>query len=436
MSIEVRQRKSMFDNMWTLSIVLASSAVVASWYFGLAQFDITPIIWTLAALAALQFALNSRSRNAESDAHLRTIAMASHLLGIVMLGVAWHLSGGIQQPLFPLFMALPLVATPLILNFWQQQAALAVLLGVLASAVLLSPDTNSFIEARYGIGIVSNDLIPSWMPKSRLAFADVNTSPSFNLILMTMATFLVSLNAAARATIALLGRLIERGESLQEELRRAQRITAELIFQAPYCEAIVALGTGRILHASERFANTFALRTADDGSFLLDVIRFSYPDVIKRLLNSGGEEIQGATINGRELVLRVRASIFDLKGSKVARVSIENSEDICWHKAVDALEQPAFAVDSHGKVVFLNKSAAATFGADAEGATAESLLGTGPSKNRWWDIAPLESARRVVDLRGEPYLAYIRRERIAPSIGELSFIHLQPRAKQYAAAVA
>jgi PAS domain-containing protein len=434
---EFLQRKSMFDNSWTLSVVLASSAVVVSWYFGLAQFDISPIIWVLAALALAQFALNSRLRKVDTESRVRSRAMLSHALGILMLGAAWHLAGGLQQPLFPLFMALPLIASPLILNFWQQQVSLGVLLIVLGSAVLLSPDTNSFIQARYGIGLVSPDLMPTWMPRSRLAFADVNTSPAFNLLLMgTMAICLMALNAVSRAIIAGLSRSGARSQSLQEELRRAQRITAELIFNAPYPEAIVALSTGRILHASQRFAESFQLPASHDGSFLLDVVKFAYPDVIKRLLNSGGEEIQAATVNGREVVLRVRAATFNLKDSKVARINLENSDDICWRSAFDALEQPAFAVNSHGKVVFLNKSAKAMFGVEAEGADADTVLGLGPSTNRWWDIAPLESARRVVDLRGQPYLASLRRERIAQSIGEMCFVHLHARSSQYAVAAA
>ncbi len=435
MNSEFRQRKSMFDNTWTLSIALASSGVVVSWYFGLAQIDITPIIWALASLAFLQFALNSRQAYIESVARLRTLAMLSHLLGIALLGIAWHLAGGLQQPLFPLFVALPLIASPLVLSYWQQQASLGLLLVVLASAVVLSPDTNSFIQARYGIGLVSPDLLPAWIPRSRLAFADVNTSPTFNLALMgTMALFAIALNAVARALIAALGRMIARSESLQEELRRAQQITADLIFKAPYCEAIVAVGSGRVLHASERFSQLFNVSTSEDGSFLLDVVAFAYPDVIRRLISNGGEEIQGATINGRDVVLRVRASVFNLKDSKVVRVSIENSDDICWRSAVDALEQPAFAVNSQGKVMFLNKAAKAAFGEHAEGARADVLLGS--AKNRWWDIAPLESARRIIDLQGRQYLASIRRERIAQSIGDMYFVYLHARTTQNAAAVA
>ncbi len=47
-------------------------------------------------------------------------------------------------------------------------------------------------------------------------------------------------------------------------------------------------------------------------------------------MTTGGEEIQGATLHGRELVLRVRAEIVGSGASQTTALSIETCDEICW----------------------------------------------------------------------------------------------------------
>jgi len=106
-------------------------------------------------------------------------------------------------------------------------------------------------------------------------------------------------------------------------------------------------------------------------------------------------------------------------------LNIESCDEICWRGALDSLEEPALVVNFRGRVMFLNRAALAVFGEAAEGIEAETLFDS--AATRWWDIAPLECARRVLQRGGHSYLASIRRERIAPGIGDLSFVHLYER---------
>jgi PAS domain-containing protein len=121
------------------------------------------------------------------------------------------------------------------------------------------------------------------------------------------------------------------------------------------------------------------------------------------------------------VVLRVRAEIMGDGDHQVAALNVEKCDDLCWRGEVDAIAEPVFAINANGEVVFLNRRARTVFGDAAEGAPASGLFG----ERSWWEIAPLESARRTVDRDGRRYLASIRRERVAESIGELSFVHLQ-----------
>jgi len=425
---ELRKRKHMFDNTWMLAILLSASSVIVFWYLGLGLVQVGPIIWTLAALALVQFIINLGTPKCVSGGELRALARRSQIIGVLIMAGAWHLFGGLQQPMFPLFMMLPLYTGALILNVWQQQTTLILFIGVLATGVLLSPETNSFIAERYGISAFSAHLLPAWVPRSRVAFLDVSTSPTYNLMVTgSLAVLAVALTATSRAIVALSWRSVDSIETLRVEIEQARQHNTLMIEGSPSSELLIIPATGRIVLASRRFMESFAVDGPAAGQFFLDTVAFAYPIVIKRLIAVGGEEIQGATVRGREVVLRVRASLIDSGPSTVVRLCVETCDEICWRGAVDALEQPVFAVNSRGRVIFLNRSAIALFGNEVEGSDASGLFEKGLGSSRWWDIAPLESTRRMLPRGDRSYIATIRRERIAESIGELSFIHLAER---------
>src|SRR6202007_2606025 len=104
------------------------------------------------------------------------------------------------------------------------------------------------------------------------------------------------------------------------ETTRLQELTRQMVTRAPSPEVLVSSKSGRIVNASDRFLRAFDVSDAP-GSFLLDAIEFAYPAVVKRLLQSGGEEIQGATVGGRAVVLRVRAEIMGDGDHQVAALN-------------------------------------------------------------------------------------------------------------------
>jgi PAS domain-containing protein len=420
----LRRYKVTFDSTWTVTIVLATTLAILSWYFGLAQIDIAPVIWTLAGLALAQLALGLPTRRARSPQRLRWLALWAQILGTLLLGVGWHLFGGLQQPLFPIFIILPLLPAALLLGFWQQQLALVALLAVLASGILLSPDTNSFLEIRYGVRFAGLDLLPGWVPRSRVAFADVNTSPGYDLMLViTVAVIGVAATAMARSLAGTFSSGGVRVEQLEDELARLEHLNTQLISRAPSAAVLVDPGSGRIVRASERFAHSLGL-TDPAGQFLLDAVAFHYPTVIKQLMQTGGEEIQGAMLNGREVVLRVRAELLESGAAPATALAVEIYTELGLRGELDAVEEPVFTVTAAGHVALPNRSAAALLGEGAEGLAAAGIFeGEAP---RWWDIAPLESARRILRRGSQSYLVCIRRERVVASIGELAFVRLQP----------
>ncbi len=326
----------------------------------------------------------------------------------------------------PLLMVLPLLPGALLFNFWQQQASLLAVLLVLSTGVLLSPDTYAFIEEHYGAGALDAQLLPAWFPHSRMAFTEVATTRAYDLTLTGGVGFIaIAVSTTARALVSLFQQDGERLARMEAELRQQQRFSNHLVTQAPACEVLLMPATGRIVLASERFRRQFSLEDPA-GCFLLDAVTFRYPDVVRRLLQSGGEALQPAVIDGREQVLRLRAESIAAAESPLTVLSLEPHAEICWRGELDAVEEPLFAIDDAGFVVCPNRSARELLGAAAEGGVAHALFEA--TLPRWWDIAPLDSARRLLERQGRQYLALIRRDRLADSVGDLCFVRLQERA--------
>lgn len=420
----VRRNLAVFESSWMLTTVLAATLAVLCWYFRLAHVNLAPIIWGLAGLALTQLVLSSQTHRAGSLAWLHSYALISHLLGTVIMGIVWHFFGGVQQPVFPLLIILPLIPAALVMGFWQRQLATLAFVALLASGILLSPDTNSFIAQRYGLRLPADALLPAWLPRSAIAFPDVSTSPAYDLVVTAVVAVVgVAVNATAHVLVGLCRRATDRATSLEVELARLHRLNTELITRMPSADVLVSSSTGRIVNASERFIRTYDGQGSDER-FLLDTIEFEYPAVIRQLMVTGGEQVQEAKVRGQVALLRVRAERLGGESSQLAALNIENCDDLCWQGAVNALDEPVFAIDFRGDVVFLNRAALALFGEPAPRTAASLFAG---DSARWWDIAPLDCARRVLGRGTRQYMAVIRRERVAASVGELSFVHLRER---------
>jgi PAS domain-containing protein len=422
--------RAVFDSVWTLTTLLTTALLVVCWYFGLAQVSIVPAIVLLSALTASQLALTMSTRHYQGML-LRRVVLSSQLLGTTVLGIVWHLAGGLQQPVLALLIVVPLLPAFALLNLWQRTCAGVALVMVLISGLLLaSTPTNSFLQERYGLQLTFHSL-PTWLPHSHSAFTDVSTSAPYDLMLVVSAVVLtVALAATAGIVATLSEQLNSRTLSLASEVERLRQLNTQLMVHAPSADLLVASATGRIVTASLRFAQEFNW-TATPGSFLLDFVSFRFPEIIRRLMIEGGEDIQIAAIKGQEYLLRVRAVVAGQPGDQLSRMCFERCDELAWRGEVNALDEPIFAINGKGQVLFPNRAAVELFGNTMEGRLAESLFEG--SADHWWDISPLVTARRVVRRGTERYVASIRRERLASSVTEMTIVRLTGNREQQAA---
>jgi PAS domain-containing protein len=410
-----------FERTWLLTTLVATALEVFGWYFGLTQIDVEQVLVLLALLTACQLALASRTRFASLPS-LRAGVLASQLLGTALLGLVWHLTGGLQQPLFPVLIALPLMPAFFVLTLWQRFLTTVALVALLTTGLILAPESsNSFLVQRYGLHSFLPGR-PHWLPASHVAFIDVNTTSPYELMLVTtLAVVAVSIGATAGVIADLSARARERVRNLSREVARLQDLNSELVAQAPSAEILASSATGKIIAASARFTREFALSDYS-GKPLLDAAGFRYPDVIRRLLSAGGEDVQIVTIEGRETLMRIWAVVVAGKDESLTRLCFERSDELAWRGAANALEEPLFSISANGQVIFPNRAAVALFGVSLDGRMAESLFDG--STDRWWDISPLDNARRIVRNGQNRYVAAITRERLATTLNEVSIVRL------------
>ena len=437
---ELREFKRLFDYAWWSLIAMACVALILPWYLGLNPLDISPAVALLIAMTVVQLFLNDRAQRNTSAARLQMLAALSQGLGLLGMGIIWHLMGGLQNPTFAAFILLPLLLGPLVLNTWQQYCVLGLSWMLLFSAIVLAPNINSFIDERYGIRLLHSGLLSAWLPKSRSVFPEVTTTPPYDLLmLVTYAITGWALHATSAAITKIVARTLNRNRSLQADKARSEHLIDDLIAHSTSPEILVASTSGKIVKASRRFAEYFELAHPAEGQYLLDAIDFHYPEVIKRLIRDGGDDIQGARVKGRQMMLRIRAGPMSRAGTMsrddapLSRMSVEQCEDRCWRGALDAMEEMVLAIDSEGGVCFVNEAASELFG-EPSGAPASDVLRLDGIQAPWWDIAPLDFARRSLTLRKRNFVAIIRRKRIAAGIGAITYVILQERAQTYAVA--
>ena len=182
---------------------------------------------------------------------------------------------------------------------------------------------------------------------------------------------------------------------------------------------LIASSTGRIVHASDRLIEAFGLEGAAEPLPRCHRVQASAgraaPDDGRRRGHPASHGAGGAPAPRARR--DIAADVVPL-----TLITIESGDDLYLRGQLDALEEPVFAIGADGRLAHLNRSALTLFGSEADGGLATAVFAAHPA--HWWEIAPLASARRLLDYRERRYCASIRRVRIAESAQELSFVQL------------
>ena len=387
------------DDTWLLTIFAILPAIVLPWFVSGLDIDFAAATVGLLTLGAIHvgFAAMSRRTTGSPIRRTRTLSVL-HALGVITIAFIWQHAGGVQNPLFLMVFALPVIGS-IFLSRWQPYfvaTLAAVLVALMASSQ--APELRWYAPAGMSAaaGWLGGVLVKATGGGS-LPFAGFYAPSAYFVVLLE--AFVIMLFACAFAA-EYLGTIFERLQgqvsAARAEAARGQALWSALLEQLPLPAVLLDAETHEVMCASTlAVAKFFGGEESVVGRDFFEAIRFSYPEAVQRLIDgAGGVERHSMVRLGEQLLAtEVRVQHVAQSGRRFALVMVNDAtEAFCVRAALDVAEHAALVTDSRGRVLALNKPARALFSGTEVGAEVSRLLPQFNSGTRWWD--PGLSGRR------------------------------------------
>ncbi len=410
-------RIQLLDDTWLLTIAAILVATGVPWFASGFEVDIGAASWGLMALGGIHVAFTTLASPERLSGRWRTrVLTLLNLLGIILLGFIWQHVGALQNPMFLLVFALPVVGA-IFLSRWHPYLIAAVsviVVGVVAFAQI--PELRWYVS-----GIAGSDTWLGWLfgnPRAVAQFSFAGFYVPLNYVIVLLEIFAILLFACA-VVAEYIGAIFERLSTdidmARTEAELGQKMWADLIERLPLPALLVDPFTMRVAACSAR-AITYlgAGELPLEGRSLLEALQFSYPDVIQDLVNGADGDAPAMVIRIADQlrVTHVRVLHMAHKDRRLALMTIEDATEVfCLKAALDASEYAALVIDARGRVLEFNKLAGGLFAGVAVGMDAAHLLVQPDAALRWWD--PGLTGRRKMHIQIGPRIYQITNSAVA-----------------------
>jgi PAS domain-containing protein len=388
-------RVHLLDDLWLVTIFAVLFAVALPWLISGLAIDLVATAGALIVLGAIHVALAALAAAGVPQSRRRPrLLSALHALGVLAMAYIWQHAGGLQNPLFLALFALPIVGS-IFLSRWHPYlvAALAIILVVLIAAVE-APELRWYAPGVESAVRGLEQLLGKGNASAAHPFAGFYAPSDYFVVMLEV--FAVGMLACAVAA-EYLGTVFERlhGQVAAAliEAERGEQLWSAVLEQLPLPAFLVDADTGEISFASGAAFARYAPAGALNGRRLLEVVSFSYPELVQELIRGRGGLLRPCMVRlgGRVLACDVRVQPVAQKGRRLALVTTQDvTESFCVKAALDVAEQAAIVLDAAGRVLAWNKPATVLFPAAQVDIEIAQLL---PQvEGRWWD--PGLSGRR------------------------------------------
>jgi PAS domain-containing protein len=384
-------RVHLLDDIWLMTIVAILVATGVPWFASGFEVDVGMASWGLLALGGIHVAFTMLASPSRVHGRWRDRALTFlDILGVILIGFIWQHVGALQNPMFLIVFALPVVGA-IFLSRWHPYLIAAV--SVIAVAVVALSQAP---ELRwYASGLLGTDEWPTWLFGNQGAVPQPSFSGFFapsNYLIVLFEVFAILLFACAVAA-EYVGTIFERLNAhivmARTEAERGQEMWAGLIERLPLPALLIDPDSMRIVASSE-YASIY-LRAGElpiEGRALFEALKFSYPDIVQELIvgSDGGAPATVIRVGEQLRVTQIRVLHVAHKGRRLALLTIEDATEVfCLKAALDTSEYAAFVIDARGLVLAFNKPAGGLFGGAEVGADAAVLLAQGDAPPRWWE---------------------------------------------------
>ncbi len=408
-------RLHLLDDLWLLAIFAILLAAGLPWLISSFDIQFGAALLGLLALAGIHVGFTVLTAPAPGIHRGRKRALALlHAVGVVLVAVIWHFTGGIHNPAFLLVFVLP-VTGAIFLSRWQPYAvAIVAILAVAAVALSESPELRWYASGVAPQAAALTSLFGGATAASE-TFPGFYAPPGYFVVLLEVfAILMVACAFAADYLGTVFDRLHADLASARAEAERGQQLWAGLIEELPLPALLVDARTLQVVSESAELVTVSADGATAVGRKLTEAIHFSYPEIVEELVNGmGGTAPHVVLHRGADLsIARIRAQHIPYKGRRLALILIEEmTEAFAVRSALEVAEQAIVVVDAQDCVLAFNRPALALFSATRVGADASVLLAQPEAPPRWWE--PGVTGRRKMHMRIVPRLFQVTSTAVA-----------------------
>jgi PAS domain-containing protein len=405
----LRERKRLFDDVWLLTLFVIFIALATPWFLRILDVDFAPLAWSLFGFGLVYVAGSMATDRVDSRRNLFLIVGVLQALGVIFLGFLWHLTGGLQNPLFLLVFVMPVIAGSLVSLSWQSYlTALLAVIVVALVALIEAPELRWYLIEN---GIPVQGLIkrlPEPAASASQPFPSFSAPASYFVVVLELfAVFLFAVALMTESLNTLLRRLYGRLGYSMNALNEAESRSQEVLRASPFPAALIYADTFKVEQASQSFMHHLMLRR--DSLLtknLFDLINFSYPEVVQELIEGTGGELPFAVyrVATETRMARIRVYPIHHSGVRYAYVSVEDMSDLYYLQAAfNAVDEALIVVGANQRILYFNQTAQILFGALHFGIEAGSALKLSGLPDAWWVLGLRTSLERQIELDSKRY---------------------------------
>ncbi len=424
----LRERKRVLDDGWLLMLLSIVAALSIPWFLRNFQVDLAPVTWLIFAYGVAYLVLSSALDRLRAP-RVKVIALSAMQVGaVVFLAFLWHLAGNLQNPMFLLAFALPVVAAGCALPGARPGILAAIAVACVTLVALVNAPQLRWYVGQLGIPV---DRFPV-----ALAHAAAQPFPGLDMpasyLFLMLVTFSVLLFAVALLShsVALLVRDLQgRLDASARALTDAHTLAAEVIRVAAKPTALVYTDTLNVAQASASFLQRMELLPESlQEKNLLGLVDFDYPEVVAEMIAAQGGEVPVALyrVGGVEHLARIHIARVDHAGARYACVTLDDiGEGLVSAATLDASTLAFVVIGPDGKICAFNAAARGSLPGIQRGVDAALALGDPATAEGWWVLGPRGQRSRTVPLAGKEWEAHCIAVNLFGMAGRLTVVQLR-----------
>lgn len=405
-----RVRKRLLETGMVWMLILVFVAITVPWFLRVLAIDLAPAARATFAYTVVHVLVSMITDRMHRPRSLLAAAVLLQSIGIVFLGLLWHLVGGVQTPMLLLAFFPPVIASGILLGRWQTYLAALLSITVVTSVALAESPELRWYFSQLGISL---DRIPRALPFLPLPgrpqpFPSLLGQPAYSFVLLEgfAALLLVcawlsqSLSGAVLRLYAPLGSPADGVSHPQDIFEAALKASA-----AP---AVLVFAEGaHVLLASDSFLRSMLLHGENlVGRDLFELIRFSEPDRVRSLIAEDGREMPFCAywVGDEARVASLQVDPFQCRGESYACLRFVDRTDLYYlQTALQAVNEPLVVIGTDDRLCYANRAAEQLFGELHFGLEAAAVLERRELPERWWDARRSGPQERPVVIDGTSY---------------------------------